>query len=251
MRGQRDVTTASLPSHRSSWCVIWGFHCCEIESELSRFTLQLTIGQSVTPSVFASSPSVTLDQILTEVRQLLGWCHGASSLTGGRVCLRYLTLYWSLHHLTLWSLLYSTLYWNLLYLTLPGVFITWPSGVSFARPSTGVFFIWPYLEYSLLDPVLASSNLNQSGSAVSVSRLCPLLSCPSSKQKCNHISRTPMGSPQWNRYISLTIHFNHEDGGSAVSETFVSNHQTTRWKQRLLCLPPWKSQITHQEFPSL
>jgi len=85
-------------------------------TELSWVTLQLTIRhsfiQSVSPSVLASSPSVTLDQILAEVWQLRGWCHGPSFLTGGWVCLLYLTHYWSL--LTLWSLLFSTLYWSLL-----------------------------------------------------------------------------------------------------------------------------------------
>jgi hypothetical protein len=40
----------------------------------------------------ASSSSVTLDLILAEVWQLRGWCHGASSLTGRRVCLLYSTL---------------------------------------------------------------------------------------------------------------------------------------------------------------
>jgi len=77
--------------------------------------LQLTISQSV----LALSPSVTLEQILADVRQLRGWYYGASSLTGGLTCLicstlwslLYSTLYWN-HHLTFWSLLYSTLYWN-------------------------------------------------------------------------------------------------------------------------------------------
>jgi hypothetical protein len=66
----------------------------------------------------ASSPSVILDQILAGVRQLRGWYHGASSLSVGRVCLLYLTLCWSLHYLTLWSLLCSTFYWSLCHLTL-------------------------------------------------------------------------------------------------------------------------------------
>jgi len=79
--------------------------------------LQLTISQSVNQSVLASSPSVTLNQISVEVRQLQGWSHGASSLAGGRIRLLS-TLYWSLHHLTLWSLLCSTLYWSLHHLTL-------------------------------------------------------------------------------------------------------------------------------------
>jgi len=57
---------------------------------------------------------VTPDQILALVRQLQDWCHGASSLMEGQICLPHLTLCWSLLHLTL-------------------------SGVSFTWPSTGVF----------------------------------------------------------------------------------------------------------------
>jgi hypothetical protein len=41
--------------------------------------------QSVSQSVLALRPSVILDQILAEVRQLRGCCHMASSLTGRRV----------------------------------------------------------------------------------------------------------------------------------------------------------------------
>jgi len=52
----------------------------------------------------------------------------------------------------LWSLLCSTLYWSLLHLTL--------SGVSFARPSTKVFFTWLSMESSLLDPLLKSSSFD-------------------------------------------------------------------------------------------
>jgi hypothetical protein len=37
--------------------------------------------QLVTHSVLASSLSMTPDQILTEIRKLRDWCHGASSLT--------------------------------------------------------------------------------------------------------------------------------------------------------------------------
>jgi len=40
------------------------------------------------------------------------------------------------------------------------VFITWPFGVSFARPSAGVFFTWSPLESSILDPLLKSSSLD-------------------------------------------------------------------------------------------
>jgi len=61
-------------------------------TELSYFA---TDSQSVSPSILALSPSVTLDQILAEVIQVRGWSRGASSLTGVRVCL-YLTLYWCL-----------------------------------------------------------------------------------------------------------------------------------------------------------
>jgi hypothetical protein len=74
--------------------------------------------QSVSQSVLALNPSVTLDQILAEEIQLRDWYHGASFLTGGRVCLLYSTLCWSLLHLTPWSLLCSTLYWSLQHLTL-------------------------------------------------------------------------------------------------------------------------------------
>jgi hypothetical protein len=73
--------------------------------------LRITVSQSVS---LASSPSATLDQVLGEVRQLCGLCHWASSLTEGRVCLLYLTL-WSLLYSNLcWSLLYRNLYLNLL-----------------------------------------------------------------------------------------------------------------------------------------
>jgi len=78
--------------------------------------------QSVSQSILASNPSMTLDQTSAEVRQLLGWCSGVSSLTGGRVCLLYSILYWSLLYLTLWSLLTRL-----------------STGVFFPRPSTGVF----------------------------------------------------------------------------------------------------------------
>jgi hypothetical protein len=44
------------------------------------------------------------------------------------------------------------LYWSLFHLTI--------SGVSFARPSTGVFFTWPYLESPLLDHLLESLSLD-------------------------------------------------------------------------------------------
>jgi hypothetical protein len=161
------------------------FAGCLQAIELSRVTLKLRISQSVSPSVLASSPSVTLDQILAEVRQLRGWCHGASSPDGRTGLsslpdpllesssldplwsLLYSTLYWSLHHLTLsgvsfarplleslsldplWGLLYSILYWSLHHLT--------PSGVSFARPLTGIFITWPSLGSPLLDPLLESS----------------------------------------------------------------------------------------------
>jgi len=70
----------------------------------------LLVSQSVSQSVLASSPSVTLDQILAEVRQLRGWCHGESFQIGRWVCF-----------------LCSTLYWSLIHLTPSGVFFTWPS----------------------------------------------------------------------------------------------------------------------------
>jgi len=98
-------------------------------------------------SVLALSPSLTPNQILAVVRQLRNWRHGASSLMGGRVCI-----------------LYSTIYWSLLYLTLSGVF--------FARPSTGVFFTWPSL-YSTLCwslPVWAILGLSLSYLQLSVSQ---------------------------------------------------------------------------------
>jgi len=119
--------------------------------DLSWVTLQLT----VSPSVLASSPSVTLHQISAEVRQLRSWCHGSSSLTGGRVCLLYPTLYWSLLHLNL--------YWSLLCLILSGVFFTWPSaGVFFTLsefPCSTLYWRFFHLTLSgvsLLDPVLES-----------------------------------------------------------------------------------------------
>jgi hypothetical protein len=145
-----------------------------------------------------SSPSLSPDQILTEVRQLHFLCTWSYFLTGGRVCLPYWTPYWSLHHLTFWSIVYSTLYWSRLYLTLwsltalpsIGVFFTWPSGVFLNRHSIGVFFTWPFgvypllgssllepLESSLLDPLLDSSSLGsiwvwETSHSVSVSCLC-------------------------------------------------------------------------------
>jgi len=90
----------------------------------------------------------------------------------------------------LWSLLYSTFYWNLLQLTISGVFFARPttgvfftwhslefslldlllhlalSGVFFTRPSTGVFFTWPSLEPPLLDPLLDSSSLGPNWSLI-------------------------------------------------------------------------------------
>jgi hypothetical protein len=68
-----------------------------MSAEMSWVTLQR---QSVSQSLLASSSSVTLNQILAEVRQLRGSCHGASSLKGERVYLLYSTLYWSLHNLS-------------------------------------------------------------------------------------------------------------------------------------------------------
>jgi hypothetical protein len=121
---------------------------------------------SVTQSVLVSSPSVIPDQISAEIRKLRGWCHGASSLTEDG-CLLYpllessLDLLWSLLYSTLyWSILCSTLDWSLLHLTLPGV--------SFARPSTGVFFTWPFLDSPLLDPLLESCSLTLGLSLVCV-----------------------------------------------------------------------------------
>jgi len=109
---------------------------------LSWVTFQPTI---VSRSVLALSPSVTSDQILDEVRQRKGWCHAASSLTGGQVCLLYSTLYWSLFTWPslesplldpllgsssldrLWSLLCSILYWSLLHLTIYWSLLVWVS----------------------------------------------------------------------------------------------------------------------------
>jgi hypothetical protein len=80
--------------------------------EYSVLSYFATDSQSVSQSVLSLSPSVTPSQILAVVRQLQDRCHGASSLMGGRVCLLYLTLVWSLLHLIPWSLLCLTLYWE-------------------------------------------------------------------------------------------------------------------------------------------
>jgi len=80
-------------------------------SELSWFTLQLAISQSVR---LGREPLCESWPDFSWSWHLRCWCHGASSLTGGQVCLLYSILYWSLHHLTLWNHLCSTIFWSVL-----------------------------------------------------------------------------------------------------------------------------------------
>jgi hypothetical protein len=80
----------------------------KLDSSCLRWAELLCNWQSVSPSVLASSPSATLDQILAEVRQLR---------EDGSVCL-YLTHAWSLLHLNLWNLLCWTLDWSFQHMTL-------------------------------------------------------------------------------------------------------------------------------------
>jgi hypothetical protein len=95
---------------------------------LYRFLSYFVIdSQSVSPSILALNHSVTPDPILTVVRQLRGWCHGASSLTGEQV-----------------YFLYSTLCWGLLHSTFPEVF--------FVRPSTGSLLVWVTCNWLRLAP---------------------------------------------------------------------------------------------------
>jgi hypothetical protein len=126
-----------------------------------------TDNQSVIQSILVLGPSVTPDQIFAYGYTVRGSCYGASSLTGGRVFLLHSTLYWSLLHWILWSLLYPTS---------TGVFFTGSSEFSFTRLSTGVFFTGSsgvsftrpllesssldHLESPLLDPLLESSSLD-------------------------------------------------------------------------------------------
>jgi hypothetical protein len=166
-------------SNRSSWV-----RTAAAVTELNWVTLQLallsqSVSQSVTRSVLASSPSVSLDQILTEVRQFTGlmlWIVFSDGRTGLSSLLNPLLESSSLDSLgcslfdplldswPIWSHLWSTLYWNLLHLTLSGLLFALPStgvstlsGVIFARPCTGIFFTYPSLESSLHDLLLESS----------------------------------------------------------------------------------------------
>jgi hypothetical protein len=110
-------------------------------------------------SVLALSPSVTSGQILAvvsygiDVMGRLPWREDGS-------CLPYSTLYWSLC---------STLHWSLLQLALFRVFFTWPSLESslldplwrlLCSTLCGVFFTRPSPESSSLDPLLESSSLD-------------------------------------------------------------------------------------------
>jgi hypothetical protein len=106
------------PSGTHDQSFVW---FCLSRGDLPVVRTVLSCNRSQSLSVLASSPVWVHDQIFAEVRQLRGWCHATSSLTRGRVCLLCSTLYWSLLHLTL-------------------------SEVSFARPSTGVFFTLSFLE---------------------------------------------------------------------------------------------------------
>jgi len=84
-----------------------GASSTELYSEL-RVTLYLivclSVCLSVSQSVLGLSPSMTPEQ---DFRRLRDRCHGASSLTGGRVCIFYPTHYWSLLHLTLYGVVFT------------------------------------------------------------------------------------------------------------------------------------------------
>jgi len=80
-----DIQAKNLQKHV---CFIYNYIVLyEMQSNDKGWAELLCNWHLVSPSVLASRPYITLDQILAEVRQLRGWCHEASSLTGGRVCL--------------------------------------------------------------------------------------------------------------------------------------------------------------------